>query len=113
MANQILASGPQPLSANTILYVAPTGTASIYPALVDVAGNLIVPAYGYTFRSTNPFIATVSSAGVVSGVRVGETVVQVGYANGLTCEVTVIVSNATLMVGGPLAEGDYDRAVVS
>jgi len=73
MANQILANGPQPLSANTILYVAPSGTASIYPALVDVAGNLIVPAYGYTFRSTNPFTATVSSSGVVTGVRVGQT----------------------------------------
>ena len=115
MANQILAAGPQPLSANTILYVAPSGTANIYPALVDVAGNLVVPGYGFTFKSTNAFIATVSSSGLVTGVRVGQTIVQVGYANnaGLTCDVTVNVTNAALVVGGPLAQGDYDRAVVS
>ena len=73
----------------------------------NVAGNT-----GLTFTSENKSIATVSGAGVVTGVAVGETKIIVTYANGVSKKIkvkvtvgSISITDTKVMVGGTAEVG--------
>ncbi|MEO7521089.1 MAG: carboxypeptidase regulatory-like domain-containing protein, partial [Gemmatimonas sp.] len=67
------------------------GTQGITAVVRDAAGNQITPTPPLTWQSSNPGVATVSAAGVVTGVADGFATITARTANNVTATVSVTV----------------------
>ena len=72
------------------------GRTITYSAEVRNAANAVMLAYPVTWRSTNPSIATVSSAGVVTSTATGTTMI-IATAGTVEDTVTLVVRNPTVL----------------
>jgi uncharacterized protein YjdB len=100
------------LSTRSVTLDAIGAQATLTAAVIDAFGNPI-PGAVATFTSVNPAVASVTSAGVVTAVKVGTTQIIASASGGAdTAMVTVrqvpasvvpSVGSATLLVGGTLS----------
>lgn len=66
--------------ANTILLsLSGTNTHTIVPTLSDAAGTAKTIVAAHKFVSRNPYVATVTAGGIVTGVHKGQVTVEVSY----------------------------------
>jgi hypothetical protein len=96
-STQVTVRAVQPVTGSGLLEVTPSsatvvegGTVQLTGAVKDSGGN-VVPNVTFTWSSSNPAVATVSGAGLVSGVSEGSAVVIVsggGYADTAAVSVT-------------------------
>jgi hypothetical protein len=92
---------PTSVSASppTMNLLPPAGTGQIVPTLLDQNGNAIDGASGWTYASDTPSKATVSGAGLVTGVAVGAAIVTVTHtSSGLSTTVPITVETPAAVV---------------
>src|SRR5439155_10806741 len=70
--------------------------------VTDIAGKQLSPSLA-TWTSGTPGVAAVSSTGLVTGVRPGSAVVVATAAPGVADSLVVMVGDATILPGNPLA----------
>src|SRR5256886_12952648 len=74
----------------------------ISAVVTDIAGKQLSPSLA-TWTSGTPGVATVSSTGLVTGVRPGSAVVVATAAPGVADSLVVMVGDPTVLPGNPLA----------
>src|SRR5256886_10679653 len=74
----------------------------ISAVVTDIAGKQLSPSLA-TWTSGTPGVATVSSTGLVTGVRPGSAVVVATAAPGVADSLVVMLGDPTVLPGTPLA----------
>lgn len=103
-ASPVLGSISATPSAVGSLFVGATVTVTVTAR--DAQGAVMSGASGYAFSSTNQAVATVTAAGVVQGIAVGSTTINISLTLGgvtRTTAVSVTVVPATAQTLGSLA----------
>jgi len=86
----------------TLTTLSPGNAAQLTAAVTDSAGKPLPPPLA-TWTSRAPTVATVSSTGLVTGVALGSAIVVATAAPGVADSVVVMVGDATILPGNPLA----------
>src|SRR3989441_10871472 len=86
----------------TLTTLSPGNTAQLAAVVTDIAGKQLSPSLA-TWTSGTPGVATVSSTGLVTGVRPGSAVVVATAAPGVADSLVVMVGDPTVLPGNPLA----------
>src|SRR2546426_4637268 len=86
----------------TFTTLSPGSTAQLAAVVTDIAGKQLSPSLA-TWTSGTPGVATVSSTGLVTGVRPGSAVVVATAAPGVADSLVVMVGDPTVLPGNPLA----------
>src|SRR2546426_5408854 len=86
----------------TLTTLSPGNTAQLAAVVTDIAGKQLSPSLA-TWTSGTPGVATVSSTGLVTGVRPGSAVVVATAAPGVADSLVVMVGDPTILPGNPLA----------
>jgi len=86
----------------TLTTLSPGNTAQLAAVVTDIAGKQLSPSLA-TWTSGTPGVATVSSTGLVTGVRPGSAVVVATAAPGVADSLVVLVGDPTVLPGNPLA----------
>jgi len=86
----------------TLMTLSPGNTAQLAAVVTDIAGKQLSPSLA-TWTSGTPGVATVSSTGLVTGVRPGSAVVVATAAPGVADSLVVMVGDPTVLPGNPLA----------
>ena len=86
----------------TLTTLSPANTAQLTAVVTDIAGKQLSPSLA-TWTSRPPGVATVSSTGLVTGVSSGSAIVVATAAPGVADSLVVMVGNATILPGNPLA----------
>lgn len=103
-ASQVLGSISATPSSVSALFVGATVTISVTAR--DAQGAVMAGASGYAFSSTNQTVASVTAAGVVQGIAVGSTTINISLTLGgvtRTTSVSVTVVPATAQTLGSLS----------
>ncbi len=86
----------------TLTTLSPGNTAQLSAVVTDIAGKQLSPSLA-TWTSRAPGVATVSSTGLVTGVVSGSAVMVATAALGVADSLVVLVGDATILPGNPLA----------
>ena len=86
----------------TLTTLSPGNTAQLSAVVTDIAGKQLSPSLA-TWTSRAPGVATVSSTGLVTGVVSGSAVMVATAAPGVADSLVVLVGDATILPGNPLA----------
>ena len=86
----------------TLTTLSPANTAQLTAVVTDIAGKQLSPSLA-TWTTRAPGVATVSSTGLVAGVSSGSAIVVATAAPGVADSLVVMVGNATILPGNPLA----------
>ena len=86
----------------TLTTLSPGNTAQLAAVVTDIAGKQLSPSLA-SWTSGTPGVATVSSTGLVTGVRPGSAVVFATAAPGVADSLVVMVGDPTILPGNPLA----------
>src|SRR3989441_1522315 len=86
----------------TLTTLSSGNTAQLSAVVTDLAGKQLSPSLA-TWTSRAPGVATVSSTGLVTGVVSGSAIVVATAALGVADSLVVMVGDATILPGNPLA----------
>ena len=86
----------------TLTTLSPGNTAQLAAVVTDIAGKQLSPSLA-TWTSGTPGVATVSSTGLVTGLKSGSAVVVASAAPGVADSLVVMVGDPTFLLGNPLA----------
>ena len=86
----------------TLTTLSPGNTTQLAAVVTDIAGKQLSPSLA-TWTSGTPGVATVSSTGLVTGLRPGSAVVVATAAPGVADSLVVMVGDPTILPGNPLA----------